>query len=431
MSWREFPEIGERCYETRLENGLTIRVVPKSGFARKYAFLAVDFGAIDTDFAVNGQQLRVPDGIAHYLEHKMFDLPDANASALFGALGGNPNAFTSYSMTAYHFSCTEHFEENLQVLLRMVMTPCFPEDSVEKERGIIAQEIKMYEDSAESRVAEDMFAALFASHPIRVPIAGTVESIADITGQTLLDCYNAFYRPSNMILCVTGDVDADRVRSIAEAFSPGASAPLPSRNYGSPECMNPVRPRTERYMEVSMPTFSIGFKCAPVEQGLSSMRREVIGDLAAEVLVGESSPLYQRLYEEGLIDSAFSAGYESVKDACLLSFSGDSTDPEAVLQAIVQEAEGIVADGVCETLFQRLKRSALGRRMRALDSFEGICYQICAYYFEGADYFRFPAVYASVSAEDVRSFLRETVRPERAVLSVVRPREQEGEHGTL
>ncbi len=422
MKLLEFPRIGERCYEQRLANGMTVRVVPKRGFARKYAFIAVDFGAIDTSFRQGGVSVRMPDGIAHYLEHKMFDLPEGNADGMFAALGASPNAFTSYAMTAYHFSCAEHFADNLRLLLRMVTTPYFTPESVEKERGIITQEIRMYEDSAEQRVAEDLFAALFREHPVRASIAGTAESIGDITAQSLYDCFRAFYQPSNMVLCVTGDVDAQEVMRIAQEMTPKTASELPERMYGTPETMLPVKTRTLRRMEISMPTFALGFKCEPAGKGAESMRREIIGDIAAEILVGESSPLYQRLYEEGLIDGGFSVGYESVKDACLISASGDSEDPEAVLRAILQEAERIADEGFEEELFRRLKKSALGRRTRDLDSFESICYRICAYRFDGVDYFTFPEAYASVTQEDVQEFLTNTIRPERAALSVVQPK---------
>ena len=298
MTYFDYPKIGEGYYEERLPDGLRVRVVKKPGFARKYAFLAVDFGAIDTKFTVDGKALRVPDGIAHYLEHKMFDLPDENAMNLFAAHGGSPNAFTSYAMTAYYFSCTEQFAENLRILMRMVYTPFFTDESVEKERGIIAQEIRMYEDSAESRVGEDLFGALFAGHPVRVPIAGSVESIGDITAEMLYACHRAFYCPSNMLLCVVGDVDADEVCALAREMAHGTQRVLPVRDYGAAETMLPVCAKTERRMEVSMPTFSVGFKCAPPKAGMETMRREIIGDLAAEILIGESSPLYQRLYED-------------------------------------------------------------------------------------------------------------------------------------
>ena len=422
MSMKQYPLIGESLYETQLPNGLRIRLIPKKGFNRKLAFLAVDFGSIDTSFVLNGTEYVVPDGIAHYLEHKMFDMPDEDANALFARWGASVNAFTSYTMTAYHFLCTEHFEEALSLLLRMVTTPYFTEESVNKERGIIEQEILMYEDSAESRISEDLFRIMFPHHPVRVPIAGTVESISHITAQMLYDCHRAFYHPSNMILCVAGDIPIEQVTAIAEASTPKAPTPIPTRNYGEAPLLTEPK-ATSRSMDISMPTFGIGFSCPPPTQGESSMYRELLGELAAEVLAGESSPLYTRLYEEGLIDGAFYVGYESVKDACLLSVFGDSPEPEKVYEAILEEAHRLAEEGFDEAAFTRLLRSFLGRRIRDLDSFSAICYRVCAYEFEGYEYFTFPGEYSTVTLTRVLEFLTAAVCRERSALAVVLPLE--------
>jgi len=178
MKCIEIPRLGERCYEAVLPNGLTVRVVPKPGFSRKYALIAADYGSVDTAFRLGGRYVRSPDGVAHYLEHKMFDTKHGDAMEQFAACGASPNAFTSYDMTAYYFNCTENFEENFRILMEMVAEPYFTEESVEKERDIIAQEIRMYEDTPDSCLFENLFAAMFRHHPVRVPIAGTVESIS-------------------------------------------------------------------------------------------------------------------------------------------------------------------------------------------------------------------------------------------------------------
>ena len=423
MIVKPYPNLGETVYEAKLSNGLLSRVVTKPGFAKTYAFLAVDYGSMDTAFSKNGTVYRSPQGVAHYLEHKMFDMPDCNVMQLFSRYGGNPNAFTSYDITAYYVQCTDHFRENLELLLRYVTTPYFTEESVEKERGIIGQEIRMYEDNPDSVVFENLFAAVFANHPIRNSIAGTVESIGKITAQTLYDCYRGFYTPDNMMLCVVGDVDPEQVFSLAEELVPKGDGVLPTRDYGGPERMLPAQKRVERSMEVAMPMFALGFKTEPASYGADAMKQEIIGDLAAEILVGESAPLYTKLYEENLIDSGFSCGYEGLKGVSMLSASGDSCDPERVYDAILKEAERIAAEGIDETLFLRLKRSALGRRMRDLDGFESICYRTCAYEFEGVDYFAFPEIFRSVTREQVREFLSGTVREERAAMSLVLPRE--------
>lgn len=422
MTLKQYPLIGESLYEACLPNGLRIRIVPKKDFARKLAFLSVDFGSIDTSFILDGTQHTFPDGIAHYLEHKMFDMPDEDANALFAGWGASVNAFTSYTMTAYHFSCTEHFEDALSLLLRMVMTPYFTEESVAKEQGIIAQEILMYEDSADSRVGEDLFRTMFPLHPVHVPIAGTVESISHITAQMLYACHSAFYRPSNMVLCVVGDVDPETVLTIATICTPTLLSSVPTRLYGSAPLLTEAK-NTARTMDISMPTFAMGFSCPPPAEGESTMYRELLGELAAEILAGEASPLYTRLYEEGLIDGTFSVGYESIKDACLLSVSGDSMEPGKVYEAILAEAERLASEGFDEALFTRLLRSFLGRRIKDLDSFSAICYRICAYEFEGYEYFTFPEEYDTLTARSVMEFLSAAVCREHSAMAVVQPLE--------
>ena len=424
MKHNNYSKIGENLYTAELRNGLRINVVTKPGFRLSYAVFATNYGGAHRRFFLNGRWHDTPAGVAHFLEHKMFDMPDGdNALSVLSANGAQPNAFTSSGMTAYYFDCTSGFEENLRMLLKFVSTPYFTDETVQKEQGIIGQEIGMIEDNPEWQCYKQLMQGLYHHSPARTPIAGSVESIREITAQTLYDCHKAFYTPANMCLVVVGDVDGDEVLRLAEEILPKTSGPLIPRDYGAEEPLTPCQKETRSRMEVSMPTFSVGFKCPPPEKGLETMRREIIGDLVAEILIGESSPLYQRLYEEGLIDAEFSAGYESVKDACLFSAGGDSKDPEAVLAALLNEAERIEREGFDPALFERLKKSALGRRTRDLDSFESICYRICAYHFDGADYFRFPEAYASVTPEDVKTFLRETVRPERAAMSVVRPKE--------
>ena len=212
MIRKDFPKLGEHYFEERLPNGLLVRVMEKPGFAKRYAFVAADYGSIDAEFFLNGKKYVTPQGVAHYLEHKMFDLPEGNAMQEFAKYAGANNAFTSYTMTAYYVECTEHLEENFEILLRMVTTGYFTDESVQKERGIIAQEIKMYEDSADSAVMENLFRIMYQNHPVRNNIAGTVESIEDITADTLKLCHDAFYDPSNLIVCVIGDVDAAQAR---------------------------------------------------------------------------------------------------------------------------------------------------------------------------------------------------------------------------
>ena len=425
MNERIFPGLGEKIYEDTLPNGLRIKVVPKRGFARSYAFFATDYGSMDTRFRLDGKDYVSPDGVAHYLEHKMFDMPDGNALQKMSQTGASPNAFTSYNITAYHFSCTSMFEENFRTLLQFVSQGYFTQESVEKERGIIAQEIKMYADNPGSRVDENLFRAMYKNHPIRVPVVGTVESIQDITAQTLIDCHRAFYDPSNMVLCVVGDVDPRQIHDIALEILPKVPGGASERDRGEKEPAAPDQRTITQEMEVSMPMFSVGFKGAEVPKGPQRLRQEIIGDLAGEILCGESSRLYQEMYESGLIDPGFGVSYSLVRELSMLCLGGDSENPQAVLDAVLQEAQRVVKEGVDEELFLRLKRSAVGRRIRGLDSFEGLCYRLALSDFDGYDYFTFPALYESITAEDVRQLIAREITPEQAVLSVILPKTRE------
>ena len=418
-----YPRLDEAVFRTVLPNGLPVCVLPRKGFTRKAAYLTVNYGSVHTAFSYAGRQYRVPDGVAHYLEHKMFDLEGRDVSEEFAAVGANSNAFTSYDMTAYYFTCTDHFETCLRLLLEMVCTPYFTRETVDKERGIIAQEILMYADSADSRVFELLTENLYAHHPVRVPIAGSVESIQDITPELLYTCHKAFYCPANMMLCVIGDVDPDAVEQIAREVLPPERAEVGVPDLGEAETMLPVRAKTVTEMDVAMPTFQLGFKCDGSRTGEDYAHWEVVGELAAEALFGESSPLYLRLYEQGLIDSSFGGGVETVDGAAMLTCGGDSWEPEAVRDAILEEARRLMQTGVSEEAFLRSKRSFFGRRVKDLDSFESTCFRMCAYAMEDYDYFRFPETFDAVRAEEIAEFLRETVHADRASMSIVEPRQ--------
>ena len=421
-----YPKLDETLYKTRLENGLTVAVVPRPGFSRRLAYFVTDFGSIHTDFVFEGKTHHVPAGVAHYLEHKMFDMPGGrDVSAEFAALGAGTNAFTSYDMTAYYFTCTENFSQCLELLLEFVSTPYFTEESVEKERGIIDQEIGMNADAPDSQVFEDLMEAAYRNHPIRVPILGTSETIREITPEILHTCHRAFYTPGNMMLCVIGDVDPEEVCGLARKVLGDAPREVGVKLNNWQEPLACPRPGCTREMEVAMPMFSMVFKCQPLPKGENGILTEMVADLAAEALFGESSELYLRLYEEGIIDSSFGGGFETLDGCAMLMCSGDSEDPEAIRTAILAQAGKLCAEGIPEDRFLRMKRSALGRRIRGLDSFDSTCFRLCAYHFADFDYFDFPRVYEGITPEQILSFLTETVRQENCCLSVITPIQEE------
>ncbi len=421
MTKQYYPGLEETVCREVLPNGLTVLVVPRPGFRKKLAYFATDFGSVHRCFTLEGKPYEAPQGVAHYLEHKLFDMPWGEVSADFAALGANPNAFTSYDMTAYYFSCTENFDACLKLLLQFVSTPYFTEESVAKEQGIIGQEIGMTADSPDNRIFETLMEGMYRSHKVRETILGTKETIAAITPQVLETCHRAFYTPENMVLCVVGDVVPEDVAAMAREILGDEKHPAAIKEAFPEEEMTCPEETVQRAMEVAMPMFQLGFKCEAPGKGEAAVRQEVIGDLAAEALFGESSALYLAMYEEGLIDSSFGGGFETVDGMGLLTCSGDSETPEKVKEAVLQGLQTLLEKGLEERDFLRMKRSALGRRIRDLDSFDSTCFRLCAYHFTGYDYPQFPALYQSVQKEEVEAFLRRVVTRERSCLSVIHP----------
>ena len=293
MSWKDYPALSERCYLETLPNGLRLRVVPKPGFAGKFAFLGVNFGSCDTQLPQSGGWQTVPDGTAHFLEHRMFCLPDCDPETEFSRLGAETNAFTDYAMTAYYFTCTEHFEDCLRLLLRMVSTPCFPPEVMVDERAVIADEIALYDDSPEDCVQERLCRALYRRHPIRIPIAGSRRSIRAVTPELLRRCFDAYYVPSNMALIVMGDVDAEAVSRLAREVLPPDFSPPPARPCGEAEPARAFRHRTRRTLPVSQPVFAIGFKTAP---SADPLRQELTGELIEYQLCQEAARRLAKRY---------------------------------------------------------------------------------------------------------------------------------------
>ena len=422
MTRIDYPELDETLCTQTLPNGLTVCVVPRKGFTKSLAYFVTDYGSVHTEYSLHGEKIQAPAGVAHYLEHKMFDLPgNRDVSAEFAAMGALTNAFTSYDMTAYYFSCTEHFEECLRLLLEFVSTPYFTEESVEKERGIIDQEIGMNEDAPDSVVFENLVRAMYENHPIRVPILGTSETIREITPEVLYSCHRAFYAPGNMLLCVVGDVDPEAVVRIAEEQLGSEKLPVGEKWKNWTESMTCPRAEVTAKMEVAMPMFNLAFKCEPLGTGDAAIREEMVADLAAEALFGESSELYLKMYEEGLIDSSFGGGFETIDGCAMLLCSGDSENAYAVREAILSQMEKLSREGLAEADFLRMKRSALGRRIRGLDSFDATCFRVCAYHFSNFDYFRFPEIYRQITADEIVAFLTRVVKRERCCLSVIEP----------
>lgn len=423
MRAAEYPRLGEKVFRRRLANGLEVVVVNKPFHAKRYAFFAVRYGGMDLRFRLNGQWQDTPAGIAHYLEHKMFDTEEGNALQELAKNGAHDNAFTSNAITAYYVECTEKFYENLRILLSFVSVPYFTQESVDKEQGIIAQEIQETEDDPDWRVYANLMERLYQDSPARVPVVGSLESIRQITPQTLYDCHKAFYTPSNMILVCVGNVDQARVAEEAEAILPREGGPAVIRDYGREDAAGPAGSEVSQAMEVSMPMFLAGYKCQAVDEGEATLRQSIVGDLACDALFGDSSPLYTRLYEEGAVNSSLGGNFDMLPGAHYVYVGGDAKDPRRVFEEITRQARKLGEEGIGEDFYRQIRRAAYGGMLRSLNSFENIAVSIAEAYFRGFDYFRFPEVFDAVGKADVEAFLRENIAPEKSALSLIQPRE--------
>ena len=415
----KYDNIGETLYTETLANGLTIQVLPKRGFKKSYAVFATNYGGADRRFKIGGEWIDTPAGVAHFLEHKMFDTPDGgNALAVLSANGASPNAFTSSGMTAYYFESTQGFEENLRTLLSFVSVPYFTAESVQKEQGIIGQEIRMIEDNPGFVVYNNAMRCLFEHNPVRDSVAGSVESIAEISDKTLYDCHKIFYNPSNMTLAVVGDVDPEKVVAIANDVLPAEPGEMPERDYGDAEAEFPHRKSVSVEMEVSAPQFIIASRFEPAPRGEARLRQELIAALALRCLVGKTSKFYTELYAEDLLKQDFGSETDYVAGTASILLAGESADPEAVLERL----KAAVAAPLSDKEILRHRKSYYGACLRALDSFENICVSLADSRFAGNIMLDQYALINTITPDEIRSFIADALAADKLVLSVVYPK---------
>lgn len=423
MQIKKFPKIGETLYTAQLPNGLKLQVIPKRGFSTCYAVFATNYGGAHRRFEIDGKTIDTPAGVAHFLEHKMFDLPSGdNALNILSANGADPNAFTSSGITCYYFECTHGFEENLRLLLHFVSTPYFTEETVQKEQGIIAQEIRMGEDSPGSAIYYNLLEMLYAQHPIRDRVAGTVESIAQITAQTLYDCHRVFYAPSNMTLCIEGDLDPERILQIVSEELPAERRSIPKADFGAAESLLPVQYIRREQMAVSAPQFLIGAKLQPAPEGEAALRQRLVAQLALRLLVGYSSAFYSKAYAEGSLSRDFDYETDFSAGTGTIIIGGESAVPEKVLEDFKAELRRVCREGLDAERFERAKRASLGARLRGLEDFDNVC--VSAVMAEFAGYCAFDALEMldDIEIGECESFIRENLAEERLAISIIEPK---------
>ncbi|MBT2691514.1 pitrilysin family protein [Bacillus sp. ISL-55] len=425
-----FEQLQEEMYYEKLNNGLDVYILPKKGFNKTYATFTTKYGSIDNHFLPPGKDdyVKVPDGIAHFLEHKLFEKEDGDVFQQFSKQGASANAFTSFTRTAYLFSSTSNVEKNLETLIDFVQEPYFTEKTVDKEKGIIGQEITMYDDNPDWRLYFGLIQNMYKNHPVSIDIAGTIESISHITKDMLYECYETFYHPSNMLLFVVGQVNPDEIMGLIK------------ENQGKKEYKN--KPEIKRVfdeeqagvaekkqvlkMNVQTSKCLVGIKAAdPTESGKQMLKKELSINVMLDILFGKSSENYTELYGSGLIDDTFSYDYTEEQGFGFAMVGGDTNEPDVLaskLEAMLLDAKA--GRGLTDDNLERTKKKKIGAFLRAVNSPEYIANQFTRYAFNEMDLFDVVPVLESLTLEDIKQAANNLIAEERFTVCQVVPKEK-------
>lgn len=407
--------LGEKCIKKVLDNGLTVLVLEKKDFSSAYAIFGTRFGSIDSVFSLDGERITLPDGIAHFLEHKMFENEEGDAFTLYSKTGASANAYTSFDRTCYLFSCSGNFYKNLEILLGFVGAPYFTEQTIEKEQGIIGQEIKMYDDDPSWRVLFNLLGAMYKSHSVKIDIAGTAETIAKINEKLLYDCHRAFYNPHNMCLAVAGNVDAEKIFKMAEEMVKPVSAKV-ERIYNE-EPAGVKIDYVEQKLQVSIPLFTVGIK-EDIGDIVPSVKTAALSEAAAQYLFGKASPLYERLLGEGLITPSFSKEYFYGRGYSAYIVSGESENPKKVAEEIKNYIAEVQQKGVDKALAENSLKKLYGGSVASYNSMDNIANSLMEGFVLGFDPFEKEEEIKKITVQELDSRIKE-INLENLALSVV------------
>lgn len=417
--------VGERCYKYIHKSGVTVYIAPMEGYSTASARFAVRYGSQESGWIDSrGREHKIPEGTAHYMEHKLFESTEKDAFQLFASTGASCNAFTSYDMTEYHFKCTSNFSKNLEILIGFVLDPYFTEENVQKEMGIISQEITMYLDNPEWQNIMQLMKAAYGVSPVKTDVAGTVESISEITAELLYDVYNAYYTPSNMALLVSGNVDVDEVVAVCEKCLPHK----PAEKVRRVEIAEPREVscrRTEAWGDVVKPLFAVGFKCAPL-YGREQLRDNVYFDFMIGILFGDSSEWFSQKRRSGLINDNFSFSNIRFRGGCLQYIAGESDSPDEVYDSILTTIQQAKLTPPPREDFERIRKGYYGYNLRVFNSVESYSRVLMdAAVYENQPYDEMEA-YAQASYDEFCEWLKQ-LDENNSCLSVISPNKEAGE----
>lgn len=416
--------LDEKYYEIDHKSGLKIYVMPKENYNSAYALFGTNYGSIDTKFKRSDKDewTVVPEGIAHFLEHKLFESEDLDAFARYAKTGASANAYTSFDRTCYLFQCSDNFEASLEILLDFVTHPYFTKETVEKEQGIIGQEITMYYDVASWMSTFNLLRLLYHKHPVRIDIAGTVDSIAQITDKLLYDCYDTFYNLHNMTLAVVGNVTPEQVLSVCDKMLKPAPKLSIERSFEKEE-RDVVGDYNEYNLAMSIPVFSFGYKeaCEKPKQDLKTI---IETNVLLEILAGNTSNLYNYLFKQGLINESFSKEYFIGYGYEAIIFDGESENPKEVANQIKKEIKRLRKDGITDDEFEAARRSLYGKEIMSYNDIDALANGLVAAHFGEYDMFDIVETFKNVTKGDVLSRLAQIMDEQYSALSVVKQSEE-------
>ena len=412
-------KLGETVYTAVHPSGLEIRVMPKKGYDSAYAVFGVKYGSIDTAVKnENGEFETIPEGTAHFLEHKLFESEDLNAFERFAKTGASANAYTSFEKTAYLFKGSENIGQSLEILLDFVQNPYFTQQTVEKEQGIIGQEIRMYRDLPDWQVMFNLLKALYSEHPVRIDIAGTQESIAEIDADLLYRLYKTFYNPANMVLSVVGGIEPEEVFEIVERCIKNTDGKAAERKFVK-ESGVPVQKYVEQQLSVAQKQFLLGYK-EELSEPMLSLEDEIASQMMVEIIAGKSSPLFKKLIDEELGDMGFGGDvFNGFGFSCVM-LGGTSKDPKKACEIIKAEIERYKKEGIDSAAFERAKRKFYGRYVMSYNDIDDVANLMMNLYFSGYEPFAELEACKKITLEKVQSRL-DAVRDEFSALSVIKP----------
>lgn len=421
----ENSKVKEKLYVEKLENGLTVMIMPKKNIQKKYMIWATNFGSIDNKFIApnDKEETNIPDGVAHFLEHKMFEQQNGtNSLDTLTALGVNANAYTTTDHTCYLFECTDNFYPAMDELMDYVQNPYFTDQNVEKEKGIIGQEIQMYDDYPSWAVYMNAMKCMYKNNPIIIDIAGSIESISKIDKEVLYKCYNTFYHPSNMVMCFAGEFEPEAlIEEVKKRLKPTEKHGEIKRIYPEePEQI--VKKENTQNMEVSMPIFVIGIKDVIDNKNCTSssiVKKHIAIEILLNMLIGKSSKLYKELYEAELITGEPYLDYEFSKQYAHVSITGQSNDPKKVLEKFEAEIKQMKENDIDSAHFQRVKNMIYGNYVKEYDDVAEICRMFVGDYMKGINSFEYIEEYEQVTPEYTKQVLEEVFKEDKTVLSIV------------